>query len=116
MTDSATIEKTKEKIDEEEKKDQSTEDENEPEKPRKFKVILHNDDYTTMRFVVKLLKKVFKKEEGEANSLMLEVHNDGYGVAGVYSKQIAETKVEEATQLARSEGHPLRVTMEPAEE
>ena len=84
----------------------------ETKKPRRFKVLLHNDDYTTMEFVVELLQNTFKKTSAEATFVMLMVHRKGMGVAGVYTRDIAETKVAESSRLAREEGHPLLVTME----
>lgn len=82
-------------------------------KPRKFKVLLHNDDYTTMEFVVEVLMSFFRKDRTEAMHLMLFVHMKGKAVAGVYTREIAETKVEQVTNHARDNGHPLLVTMEP---
>lgn len=93
--------------------DETQEEEEETEDPKKYKVLFHNDDYTTMEFVVRVLKRIFHKSKSEATEIMLKVHNSGSGVAGVYSKQIAETKVEQTIKWAREEGHPLMVTMEP---
>ena len=93
--------------------EEQQEEEEETTEPNKYKVLFHNDDYTTMEFVVRVLERVFHKSKSEATKIMLEVHHSGSGVAGVYSKQIAETKVEQTIQWAREEGHPLMVTMEP---
>ena len=82
-------------------------------KPRRYKVILHNDDFTTMDFVVRLLVTIFKKSEAEAETLMLQVHHAGEAVVGIYSYDIAITKVHEATEMARQEGFPLRITYTP---
>ncbi|WP_457572486.1 ATP-dependent Clp protease adapter ClpS [Desulfovulcanus sp.] len=82
------------------------------EEPRRYKVLLHNDDYTTMEFVVYVLKKVFHKTEAEAHHIMMSVHKNGIGVCGVYPKEVAETKVAMVRHLARKEGYPLKCTME----
>jgi len=77
-----------------------------------YKVYLLNDDYTTMDFVVYILEKIFHKSRLEATKIMLYVHHHGKGLAGVYPKDIAETKVEQVHFLARSAGFPLRCTIE----
>ncbi len=81
-------------------------------KPRRFKVLLHNDDYTTTDFVVQILVRHFRKSPAEATHIMLQVHHAGIGVAGVYPKEVAETKVAEVIADARAEGMPLLVTAE----
>ncbi|MSP56934.1 MAG: ATP-dependent Clp protease adaptor ClpS [Myxococcales bacterium] len=82
-------------------------------KPRNFKVVLHNDDYTTMEFVIWVLIQIFRKSQVEAGRIMLTVHRNGKGVAGIYSKEVAETKAAAATDAARSAGYPLLVEAEP---
>jgi ATP-dependent Clp protease adaptor protein ClpS len=81
--------------------------------PRQYKVYLHNDDYTTMEFVVKILETVFRKKTEEAVEVMLHVHRNGTGMAGVYTAEIAETKVKVVHARARENGFPLRCSMEP---
>lgn len=80
--------------------------------PRKYKVLLHNDDYTTMDFVVEVLMRVFRKNEAQATAIMLAVHNQGYGVCGLYTAEVAETKVDLVHRLAKSAGFPLKCSME----
>ena len=82
------------------------------EKPPLYKVLLHNDDFTTMEFVVWILEYVFLKPDAEAISIMLKVHHDGVGVAGVYPYDIAYMKSQKATNLARAREYPLLVTVE----
>jgi ATP-dependent Clp protease adaptor protein ClpS len=82
------------------------------EKPPLFKVLLHNDDYTTMEFVVHVLKTIFHKSDPDAVRIMLAVHRQGVGVAGVYTYEIAETKVNQVMQLAKSHEFPLLCTLE----
>ena len=82
-------------------------------KPRKYKVLLYNDDYTTMEFVVYILTQVFKHGPAAATRIMLQTHRTGIGVAGVYTREVAETRVTQVTELAREHGHPLQCTMEP---
>lgn len=81
--------------------------------PRRFKVIFHNDDYTTQEFVVFVLMRFFHKSEAEARHIMLTVHFKGAAVAGVYTKDVAETKAQQVMDLAREQGMPLLLTTEP---
>ena len=82
-------------------------------KPKLYKVILLNDDYTPMEYVVKLLREVFGKSENDAINIMLMVHKKGSGVCGVFTKEIAETKVFTVVRRAKSDQHPLKCIMEP---
>ena len=81
--------------------------------PRRYKVIFHNDDFTTMEYVVEVLRRFFHKTETEALHVMLTVHKRGKAVAGVYPRDVAETKVAEVMRDARERGHPLLLTAEP---
>jgi ATP-dependent Clp protease adaptor protein ClpS len=81
--------------------------------PRRYKVIIFNDDFTTMEFVVKILTQVFFKSQAEAETLMLQVHHSDKAVVGIYTYDIAVSKVQKATQMARDEGFPLRLNYEP---
>jgi ATP-dependent Clp protease adaptor protein ClpS len=83
--------------------------------PRRYKVTIYNDDFTTMEFVVKILTQVFFKSETEAEALMLQVHHSDKAVVGIYSYDVATSKVRKATNMAREEGFPLRLTVEPEE-
>ncbi|MBC8440780.1 MAG: ATP-dependent Clp protease adapter ClpS [Deltaproteobacteria bacterium] len=80
--------------------------------PPMYKVILHNDDYTSMEFVVQILMTVFGKSLEKATEIMLNVHNKGKAICGIYTRQIAETKIETIHNLASSKGFPLKSTME----
>ena len=80
--------------------------------PALYKVILLNDDFTPMDFVVLILKKFFRHSDPEANRIMLEVHNQGAGVAGIYPFEMAETKVFQVNEFSRSQRHPLKCIME----
>jgi ATP-dependent Clp protease adaptor protein ClpS len=86
------------------------------EKARRYQVIFHNDDYTTKWFVVDVLARFFHMSEAQATSFMMIVHTHGNGVAGVYAKDIAETKVAEVHEYAREYGMPLRLTVELADD
>lgn len=88
--------------------------EEELELPPMYKVLLHNDDYTTMEFVVEILQKVFHKTVAEATGIMLLVHKTGAGLCGIFTEDVAETKVEIVHHLARKSGFPLRCSMEEA--
>jgi ATP-dependent Clp protease adaptor protein ClpS len=82
------------------------------QKPPQYAVFLLNDDYTTMEFVIEVLKRFFAKTEEQAMQIMLKVHHEGRGVAGIYSRDIAETKVVQVEQLAESRGFPLKCDIE----
>jgi len=83
------------------------------EKPRRFKVIFHNDDYTTMEFVISVLMKFFHKSEAEAHHIMLTVHTKGAATAGIYPRDVAESKVATTMAHARELGMPLTLSTEP---
>ncbi|HET9360791.1 MAG TPA: ATP-dependent Clp protease adaptor ClpS [Vicinamibacterales bacterium] len=83
------------------------------EPPRMWRVLLHNDDYTTQEFVVWVLETVFHKPRMEAVVIMMSVHRSGIGVAGVYTHDVAETKMKKTMQMAEQQEFPLLVTMEP---
>jgi len=89
-----------------------TQEDQQVEKPPLYKVLLHNDDYTTMDFVVYVLINVFHRSENDAINIMLAVHQQGIGVAGVYTREIAETKINQVHNLARAHEYPLLCTME----
>src|SRR3989337_1160279 len=97
QTDGETLERTKQ----------------ETKKPELYKVLLLNDDYTTMDFVVEVLESVFHKQPAEAYRIMMAVHLQGKGLCGVYPFEVAETKVASVIERARENGFPLRATMEP---
>jgi len=85
----------------------------ETKKPELFKVLLLNDDYTTMDFVVEVLESIFNKSPADAFRIMMAVHTQGKGLCGVYPHEVAETKVETVMERARENGFPLRAAMEP---
>jgi ATP-dependent Clp protease adaptor protein ClpS len=84
--------------------------------PRRYQVVLHNDDYTTMEFVVEVLMRFFHKDITQARHIMLHVHHKGYGVVDTFPRDVAETKAEQVMDFAREHGHPLRCTAEPEAE
>lgn len=86
----------------------------EVQEPPLYKALLHNDDYTTMEFVVSILENVFRKSPQEATRIMLNVHEKGIGIAGIYTREICETKITLVHELARQNEFPLRCSMERA--
>jgi ATP-dependent Clp protease adaptor protein ClpS len=82
-------------------------------KPRRYQVVLHNDDYTTQEFVVHVLVKFFHKGVTEATQIMLHVHHKGFGIVGVFTRDVAESKAEQVMAYAIENGHPLKCTAEP---
>ena len=91
-----------------------TETEKEIKTPAMYRVLLHNDDYTTMEFVVEVLQAVFHKAPADATQIMLHIHRSGIGVAGVYTHEVAETKVAIVETMARQHEFPLKCTLEEA--
>ena len=89
-----------------------TESDTKLEKPKLYKVLLHNDDFTTMEFVVFILQHIFMRSDVEAFTIMLKVHNEGVGVAGIYSYEIANMKAEKAMNVSRANEYPLLCTVE----
>ncbi len=89
-----------------------TRDDTATKEPSMYKVLLHNDDYTTMDFVISILENVFRKNREEATLIMLSVHEQGIGIAGIYTYEICETKIAIVHELARKNEYPLRCTME----
>jgi len=92
--------------------DRRTKERTRTKKPPLYKCILLNDDYTPMEFVVEILKQIFHKPHAEATRIMLHVHQNGMGVAGIYPYEIAETKVRSVEELARESQHPLKCVLE----
>lgn len=90
----------------------ATREREEIREPSLYKVLLHNDDYTSMEFVILILENIFGKTTPMATRIMLDVHQQGIGVAGIYTREICETKIELVHHLARKNGFPLRCSME----
>jgi ATP-dependent Clp protease adaptor protein ClpS len=84
-------------------------------KPPLYKVLLHNDDFTTMEFVIYILENIFQRSESDAVHIMLKVHHEGVGVAGVYTYEVAETKAAKVMSLAQASEYPLLCTIEESE-
>lgn len=84
-------------------------------RPALWRVVMHNDDYTTQEFVVHVLEVFFRKDATEAHHLMLKVHMTGKAIVAVYTRDVAETKVQQVTDYAQEQGHPLMLTLEPDE-
>ena len=84
--------------------------------PKHYRVIFHNDDFTTMEFVVLVLKQVFFMNEENAQALMLQVHHSNKAVVGIYTYDVAVSKAQKATNMARENGYPLRLTVEPEDD
>jgi ATP-dependent Clp protease adaptor protein ClpS len=83
--------------------------------PQMYQVVLLNDDYTPMEFVVEVIQEFFNKDRETATQIMLKIHLDGKGICGVFSRDIAATKVDQVTEAARKNGHPLQCVSEPIE-
>ncbi len=90
----------------------ATRDRTQVREPSLYKVLLHNDDYTSMEFVVSVLENVFRKNTSEASMIMMNVHQEGVGIAGIYTREICETKVAIVHGLAQQSEFPLRCTTE----
>lgn len=84
-------------------------------RPRMYKVLMHNDDYTTMEFVVHVLQKYFSKSRPEAQSIMLEIHTRGLAACGIFTFEVAESKTTKVIKYAKENGHPLKCSYEPCE-
>lgn len=96
----------------EQQSDTTTKQRTDNQEPPMYKVLIHNDDYTSMEFVVAVLMQIFDKPQPDATEIMISVHESGIGVAGVYTREISETKVEIVHQLAEQNEFPLRCSME----
>jgi len=82
------------------------------QEPKKYKVILLNDDFSTMEFVIKVLKNIFRKTQEQSETIMLNIHNNGKDVCGIYTHEIASTKVAQVKHMAKKEGFPLKAILE----
>lgn len=85
------------------------------QKPSMYKVLMHNDDYSTMEFVIHVLQKFFGKTYDDAHAIMLKVHHEGIGMCGVYTFEVAESKVSKVNKYSRGKGHPLKCSYEPCD-
>lgn len=84
-------------------------------KPPMYKVLMHNDDYTTMEFVIHVLMKFFNKTYDESHAIMLKVHHDGIGICGIFTHEVAESKSQKVNKYSRAKGHPLKSSIEPCD-
>lgn len=84
-------------------------------KPKMYKVLMHNDDYSTMEFVISVLKKFFNKTDEQAYDIMIKVHTEGLAICGIYTFEIAESKSEKVNKYSRDHGHPLTTSFEPCD-
>ena len=84
-------------------------------KPKMFKVLMHNDDYTSMEFVIHALQKFFQKSYEQSHAIMLKVHHDGIGICGIFTFEVAESKATKVNKYSRGKGHPLKCTFEPCD-
>jgi ATP-dependent Clp protease adaptor protein ClpS len=84
-------------------------------KPPMYKVLMHNDDYSTMEFVIHVLTKFFGKNYDEAHSIMLSVHQEGVGICGIYTFEVAESKAAKVNKYSKAKGHPLKCSFEPCD-
>lgn len=82
------------------------------EPPKMYKVVMHNDDYTTMEFVIHVLMKFFGKNYDQAHAIMLKIHHDGVGLCGIYTYEVAESKSSKVNSYSRGKGHPLKSSIE----
>ena len=85
------------------------------QQPKMYKVLMHNDDYTTMEFVIHVLMKFFRKSYEESHAIMLKVHHDGVGICGIFTFEVAESKSKKVNKYSRGKGHPLKSTIEPCD-
>jgi ATP-dependent Clp protease adaptor protein ClpS len=83
--------------------------------PKKYQVLMHNDDYTTMEFVILVLKKFFNKADKEAHGIMMKIHTDGLAICGIYTCEVAESKTQKVNKYSKDSGHPLTCTFEPCQ-
>lgn len=90
-------------------------DETKLQKPKMYKVLMHNDDYTTMEFVIHVLMKFFSKNYDEAHAVMLKVHHDSIGICGIYTHEVAESKSSKVNRYSKGKGHPLKCSIEPCD-
>lgn len=93
----------------------ATEDDVKLKKPPMYKVLMHNDDYTTMEFVIHVLMKFFNKNYDEAHSIMLKVHHEGVAICAIYTHEVAESKSQKVNKYSKGKGHPLKSSIEPCD-